>query len=100
MRAVLLAAGEGKRLRPFFDRPKPLVPLLGLALIERNILALKECGINEFVVVTGCYSAELRDYLGKGERLGVSIDYLHNPDWKLGNGVSAYTFHQDYRRDE
>ena len=54
MRAVLLAAGEGKRLRPYFDRPKPLVRLLGLALIERNILSLRECGINDFIIITGC----------------------------------------------
>jgi choline kinase/phosphatidylglycerophosphate synthase len=100
MRAVLLAAGEGRRLRPFFDRPKPLVHLLGLTLIERNILALRECGIKDFLVITGCYSDEVRDYLGSGEKFGVSIDYLHNPDWKMGNGLSAYTFHKDYRRDE
>ncbi|NLC07983.1 MAG: NTP transferase domain-containing protein [Syntrophomonadaceae bacterium] len=100
MRAVLLAAGEGKRLRPYFNRPKPLVRLLGLALIERNILTLRECGINDFIIITGCYSTEFRDYLGNGEKFGVSINYLHNPDWEKGNGVSAYTFHKDYRQDE
>lgn len=100
MRAVLLAAGEGRRLRPYSNRPKPLVPLLGLALIERNILALRECGINEFVIITGCYSAEIQDCLGNGEKFGVRINYLHNPDWQMGNGVSAYTFHKDHRQDE
>ncbi len=100
MRAVLLAAGEGKRLRPYFNRPKPLVHLLGLALIERNILSLRECGINDFVIITGCYDGEIRDYLGNGEKFGVKINYLHNPDWELGNGVSAHTFHKDYRQGE
>ncbi|NLM21198.1 MAG: NTP transferase domain-containing protein [Peptococcaceae bacterium] len=100
MRAVILAAGEGSRLRAFSNRPKPLIPLLGLSLIERNILALKECGINDFVIITGCYAHEIRDYLGKGEQLGVNVNYLHNSDWKLGNGVSASTFQQLYCENE
>ncbi len=100
MRAVVLAAGEGKRLRPFSKRPKPLVPLLGISLIERNILALREWGIKEFIIVTGCYDMEIREYLGSGKKLEVEIKYLFNPDWKLGNGVSAYTFHKEYCRDE
>ena len=100
MRAVLLAAGEGKRLWSHFKRPKPLVRLLGLSLLERNILSLRECGINNFIIVTGCYAAEIQDHLGNGEKLGVKIKYLHNADWKLGNGLSAYTFHREYQLDE
>jgi len=100
MRAVLLAAGEGKRLWPQFKRPKPLVRLLGLPLIERNILSLRECGINDFIIVTGCYADEIQDHLGNGEKLGVKIKYLHNADWKLGNGSSAYTFHKEYQQNE
>lgn len=100
MRAVLLAAGEGKRLRPYTNRPKPLVRLLGLSLIERNILSLRECGIKEFVIITGCDASQLQDYLGNGEKYGVAISYLHNSEWRLGNGVSAYTFQQDYCQGE
>lgn len=100
MRAILLAAGEGKRLRAGFNRPKPLVHLLGLSLLERNIFSLKKCGIKEFVIITGCYAQEIETYLGNGEKLGVQIKYLYNPEWQLGNGVSAYTFQKDYRQDE
>ncbi|NLY42607.1 MAG: NTP transferase domain-containing protein [Clostridiaceae bacterium] len=100
MRAVLLAAGEGRRLRPYFNRPKPLARLLGLTLIERNILSLRECGIKDFIIITGCYSTELKDYLGNGEKFGVSLNYLHNPDWEKGNGMSAYTFRKDYHKHE
>jgi choline kinase/phosphatidylglycerophosphate synthase len=100
MRAVLLAAGQGSRLWPYFNRPKPLIQLLGLTLIERNILSLKECGINDFVIITGCYSAEIQECLGNGEKHGVNINYLHNPDWKKGNGLSAYTFQKDYKQNE
>ena len=100
MRAVLLAAGAGERLRPQFKRPKPLVRLLGLSLIERNILFLRQCGVNEFVIITGCYDDEIQNHLGNGDSLGVQIKYLHNPDWKLGNGVSAHTFRKEYQRGE
>ncbi|HOQ10346.1 MAG TPA: sugar phosphate nucleotidyltransferase [Syntrophomonadaceae bacterium] len=100
MKAVLLAAGEGKRLRPFFSRPKPLVPLLGLALIQRNILALRDCGIKEFIIITGYQAEEIEEYLGTGEKLGVQISYLHNAEWQLGNGVSAYTLRQNHFADE
>jgi len=100
MRAVILAAGEGKRLRPHFSGPKPLVPLLGLSLIERNILSLRECGITAVTVITGCNAREIENYLGSGSKYGVRITYLHNSDWKLGNGVSAYTFHKIYKDGE
>lgn len=100
MRAVLLAAGEGKRLRHYFKRPKPLIHLLGHPLIERNILTLRECGIKDFIIITGCYDSELRDCLGTGEKMGINIKYLYNPDWKLGNGLSAHTFHKEFKRDE
>ncbi|HHW06415.1 MAG TPA: NTP transferase domain-containing protein [Clostridia bacterium] len=100
MRAVILAAGEGKRLRASFDRPKPLIRLCGLSLIERSILSLRACGIKEFVVITGRYRREIETHLGDGKRLGVAVEYLHNPDWALGNGVSAYTFHRAYRPGE
>jgi len=100
MRAVILAAGEGKRLRPHFSRPKPLVRLLGLSLIERNILSLRECGINDFIIITGFYSSEIQEHLGNGSKFGVNITYLHNTDWELGNGVSACTFRKDYRQGE
>lgn len=100
MRAVILAAGEGSRLRAYSSRPKPLIPLLGLPLIERNILALKECGIADIIIITGCYDEEIRDYLGSGQQLGVKINYLHNPQWKLGNGTSALTFQQAFRENE
>jgi len=100
MRAVILAAGEGKRLWSHFMRPKPLVSLLGLPLIERNILSLRECGVEEVIVVTGCYDEEIRAHLGSGEKLGVRIKYLFNPDWKRGNGTSAYSFREEYAEGE
>lgn len=100
MRAAILAAGEGSRLRQHFDGPKPLFPLLGTPLIIRNILSLREAGIREFLIITGCYARELRDFLGDGSHWGVSITYVHNSRWQLGNGVSAQAIQQVYRPKE
>ena len=60
MRAVILAAGEGQRLRKDIKREKPLINLLGLSLIERNILSLRDCGIEDVVIITGCYKKKLK----------------------------------------
>jgi len=52
MKAVILAAGKGERLsKKHFREPKPLIPLLGLSLLERAIISAKECGIYDFVIV-------------------------------------------------
>ena len=54
MKALIIAAGEGKRIRDVSKNlPKPLTPLLGLSLIERVILSAKSAGINDFVIVLG-----------------------------------------------
>ncbi|GGK30225.1 CDP-alcohol phosphatidyltransferase [Caldalkalibacillus thermarum] len=100
MRAAILAAGEGRRLRPHFSGPKPLIHLLGLSLIERNMLTLRESGIQEIVIVTGCHSAEIQEALGDGSKWGIKITYVHNPDWQKGNGVSAYALHTVFRPEE
>lgn len=90
--AVILAAGSGTRLardhRP--TPPKPLVPLLGLALLERTILTLREAGVEEFFVVLGHRADEIRPRLADWEsRYNVTITPVYNPDWKEGNGTSA-----------
>jgi len=91
LKALIIAAGRGERFRPFTDEnPKCLVPLLGRPLIERVILAVREAGIRDFVVVTGYLGEKLRGALGDGERYDVSIEYVENRRWRMGNGVSVY----------
>jgi len=91
IRALIIAAGRGERLRPFTDeQPKPLVPLLGLRLIERVILSAKEAGIKEFAIVTGYLGRKVMKFLGDGSRYHVKIEYVENGRWRKGNGVSVY----------
>lgn len=91
MKALILAAGDGSRLRPLTDEiPKPLVPLEGVPLIERIVLSAKEAGINEFLVVLGYLGDRLKEELGNGKKHGVRIEYVENGEWEKANGVSVY----------
>ncbi len=63
MKAFILAAGEGTRLRPLtLDRPKCLVPLRGRPLIDYQISALRECGIDDITLIGGYQSEKLQSY--------------------------------------
>jgi len=88
MKALIIAAGQGKRLRPIGDT-KPLVTLLGLGLIERVILTAKKSGIKEFCIVTGYNGEKIREKLSDGEKYGVDIQYVQNDSWTKGNAFSV-----------
>ncbi len=90
MKALILAAGVGGRLENLTqDKPKPLIQLLGLSLIERIILTTKQVGIKEFVIVVGYLGEKLKAQLGSGNRYGVKIDYVENNDYQRENGISV-----------
>ena len=77
MKAVILAAGEGKRMRPLtYERPKVMLPVAGKPLVEHLLIEVKEAGINEFIFVVGYHDETIRNYFGKGERWGVDIQYV------------------------
>jgi len=88
MKALIIAAGQGKRLRPIGDT-KPLVTLLGLGLIERVILTAKKSGIKEFCIVTGYNGEKIREAISDGKKYGVKIQYVQNDSWIRGNAISV-----------
>jgi len=90
MRALIIAAGRGRRLDNLTkDVPKALIPLLGMPLIERVILTTKEAGITEYVIVVGYFGDKIKANLGNGERLGIRINYIENEEWQKSNGLSV-----------
>ncbi len=89
MKCLIIAAGKGHRLRQRGDS-KPLVPILGLPLIERVIRSAIEAGADDFYVVTGYQEGRIRSFLANlTRRLGCRIIPLFNPDWEKGNGLSV-----------
>ena len=61
MKAVIIAAGNGRRLRPFTEGiPKPLAPLGGVPLIERIVLSGKEAGIKEFFSGSWIFGGQIK----------------------------------------
>jgi len=78
MKAVILAAGEGTRLRPFsFTRPKHLLPIIGKPLLEHTIHSLKKIGIEEIIIVIGYLEEMIREYFEDGSKHGVNIEYVN-----------------------
>ena len=81
MNAIVLAAGEGKRLRPLTNnKPKCFVELFGKTLLEWQLSVFKKCGIKEICIVTGHYS-EMIEHLG--------LDYVVNRDFKTTNMMES-----------
>ncbi len=76
MKAILLAAGRGERMRPLTDRtPKPLLAVRGKPLIEWHLEALARGGVGEVVVNTAWLEQQIVDRLGDGVRFGLAIRY-------------------------
>ena len=74
MKAIILAGGRGKRLRPITDKiPKPLIPINNKPLIERTIKYLKKYGITEIIISSGYKSNLIEKFLKKKKNFGCNI---------------------------
>jgi NDP-sugar pyrophosphorylase family protein len=125
IRAVVMAGGQGLRLRPLTeDIPKPLLPVGGRPVMERIVEQLRDVGIRHIHVATHYQSEKIEEHFGSGESFGVRIDYVKE-ETPLGTGGalglleasdetvlvingdiltqvdfrSMYAFHQDQRAD-
>lgn len=95
MNAIILAAGMGTRLRPLTnDRPKCLVEVNGVPMVERQIQFLKEKGINDITLISG-YKAETLDFLK--EKYGVDI--VFNDRYATCNNINSLYIVRDRFHD-
>jgi mannose-1-phosphate guanylyltransferase len=86
MKAVILAGGLGKRLRPLTDeRPKPMIEVLNQPIIEWQVKWFKKFGIDEFVICVGYLKEHIIDYIGSGSKFGVKVGYAVEEE-PLGTG--------------
>src|SRR6478672_1334465 len=76
MKAVVMAGGEGSRLRPLtLGRPKPMVPVVNQPVMAHIIDLLKEHGITDIIVTLQYRAEDIQDYFGDGKSMGVNIRY-------------------------
>jgi NDP-sugar pyrophosphorylase family protein len=76
LQAIILAGGKGERLRPLTDdRPKPMVPILGLPILEYQVRWLAAHGVRRVVFSCGYRHEVIRDHFGDGGRFGVEARY-------------------------
>ncbi|MFW6034775.1 MAG: sugar phosphate nucleotidyltransferase [Halothermotrichaceae bacterium] len=77
MKAVIMAGGQGSRLRPLTcDLPKPMVPIVNYPVMEYIIKLLKEYGIKEIAVTSFYLPQVIENYFGSGEKWGVNLHYF------------------------
>lgn len=82
--AVVMAGGEGLRLRPITENtPKPMVDIAGVPLLERQVLRLKKAGIKKLYLAVNHMGQVIENHFGDGSRFGLSIRYLKE-NKKLG----------------
>jgi choline kinase len=90
MRGIILAAGRGDRLRPVTgDRPKCLATVGGCTILERQLRALRACGIPRIAVVTGYRSDDVR------RTSGASVEFVHNPRYAVTNSLYSLWLARD-----
>ena len=88
MKAIILAGGRGKRLRPITDYvPKQLIPIKNIPIIEWQIRYLKKFGISEVIVCSGYKTEMIENYL-KNKKLGIKITFsIENKPLGTGGAI-------------
>jgi len=86
MQVVILAGGLGTRLRPLtYQIPKPLVPVHGKPFLEYQLELLKKHGLKDVILCVGYLGNKIKDYFGKGEKIGLDLSYSFE-EKPLGTG--------------
>ena len=86
MKAIILAGGFGKRLKPFTDKlPKPLLEISGVPILLWQLNWLKQHKITDVVILAGYLKEKIIEYVGNGRRFGINIDSVFE-DSPLGTG--------------
>lgn len=91
MKAMILAAGRGSRLKPLTDTvPKPLLSAGSENLMEHNLKILRNIGVRGVVINISYHAKQIMDYLGDGKRYKVDIHYSYEKDQPLGTGGGIF----------
>ncbi|MDK2826275.1 MAG: UDP-N-acetylglucosamine diphosphorylase / glucose-phosphate thymidylyltransferase, partial [Methanolobus sp.] len=81
MKVVILAAGEGTRMRPLTaSKPKVMLPIANKPMMEHTINAAIKAGVKEFLIVTGYREDAIKDYFKDGSHFGISVEYVRQEE--------------------
>ncbi len=76
MKAMVLAAGRGTRLKPFTDNmPKPMIPVAGRPILEHIVIQLRDVGFTDLVINLHYHPEAITEHFGNGDKFGVRIHY-------------------------
>ena len=85
-----MAGGRGTRISELFpDIPKPLIPIQGIPVLEREIISLRDQGFTDIILTIGYMAEKIQDYFGDGSKLGVNISYFVE-EKPLGNAGALF----------
>lgn len=98
LKAIILSAGEGSRMRPLtLTKPKTMLPVAGKPIIQYNIESLRDNGINDILLIVRYKEEIVRNYFGDGSDFGVNISYKTQKDF-LGT-ANAISYGEDFIDD-
>lgn len=98
MKAIILSAGEGSRMRPLtLTKPKTMLPVAGKPIIQYNIESLRDNGIKDILLIVRYKEEIVRNYFGDGSEFGVNISYKTQKDF-LGT-ANAISYGEDFIDD-
>ena len=99
MQVVIMAGGRGTRISKLFpDIPKPLIPIDGVPVLEREIISLRDQGFDEIILTVSHMAEKIEEYFDDGTKLGVHIEYFVE-DSPLGNAGALVKMRADGRLD-
>ena len=100
MKAIILASGIGKRLRPLTnDIPKNLVKINGMTILEYQLNLLSNCNIKDVIITTGPFDYKVKNLL-KDRYLDLEIKYVNNPIYNKTNYIYSLWLTRDYIDDD
>ncbi len=90
MKTVIMAGGRGSRISELFpDIPKPMIPIDGIPVLERELCSLRDQGFNDIILTVSYLHEKIEEHFGDGSKLGIKIKYFIEKT-PLGNAGALY----------
>ena len=100
MKVVLMAGGRGTRISELFpDIPKPLIPIQGIPVLEREIISLRDQGFKDIILTVSYMAGKIMHHFGNGRKFRTHIDYFLEKE-PLGNAGALFMLKEKLGDDD